>query len=72
MRENCLAEFDKHWNCLEMNNQVGLMNNMIFALPVSFARRMITKNILLLYEVYAKELLFISTYLTLATFASFS
>ncbi|TCD63963.1 hypothetical protein EIP91_004732 [Steccherinum ochraceum] len=21
MRENCLAEFDKHWNCLEMNNQ---------------------------------------------------
>ncbi|KAI0700594.1 NADH dehydrogenase, alpha subcomplex, subunit 8 [Cytidiella melzeri] len=21
MRENCLAEFDKHWNCLEWNNQ---------------------------------------------------
>jgi NADH dehydrogenase (ubiquinone) 1 alpha subcomplex subunit 8 len=22
MRENCLAEFEKHWNCLEWNNQV--------------------------------------------------
>ncbi|KAI0340784.1 NADH dehydrogenase, alpha subcomplex, subunit 8 [Trametopsis cervina] len=21
MRENCLAEFEKHWNCLEWNNQ---------------------------------------------------
>lgn len=24
MRENCLAEFEKHWNCLEWNNQVRL------------------------------------------------
>ena len=22
MRENCLKEFDEHWNCLEINNQV--------------------------------------------------
>jgi hypothetical protein len=21
MRENCLKEFDAHWNCLEWNNQ---------------------------------------------------
>ena len=21
LRENCLAEFEKHWNCLEYNNQ---------------------------------------------------
>ncbi|KAI0797056.1 NADH dehydrogenase, alpha subcomplex, subunit 8 [Abortiporus biennis] len=21
MRENCLKDFDKHWNCLELNNQ---------------------------------------------------
>lgn len=25
MRENCLQEFDKHWNCLELNNQVRLL-----------------------------------------------
>lgn len=24
MRENCLQEFDAHWQCLEKNNQVGL------------------------------------------------
>ena len=23
MRENCLAEFDAHWKCLEQQNQVG-------------------------------------------------
>ena len=23
LRENCLAEFDAHWKCLEMNNQVS-------------------------------------------------
>ena len=23
MRENCLQEFEKHWNCLEWNNQVS-------------------------------------------------
>lgn len=23
MRENCLSQFDAHWNCLERNNQVG-------------------------------------------------
>lgn len=23
MRENCLQEFDKHWNCLELNNHVS-------------------------------------------------
>ena len=23
LRENCLAEFEKHWNCLEYNNQVS-------------------------------------------------
>lgn len=23
IRENCLAEFDTHWKCLEQNNQVG-------------------------------------------------
>lgn len=22
MRENCLKQFDEHWNCLEVNNQV--------------------------------------------------
>ena len=22
MRENCLKQFDEHWNCLEANNQV--------------------------------------------------
>jgi hypothetical protein len=22
MRENCLDQFDTHWNCLELNNQV--------------------------------------------------
>ena len=22
LRENCLSEFEKHWNCLEYNNQV--------------------------------------------------
>ena len=22
MRENCLKQFDEHWNCLESNNQV--------------------------------------------------
>ena len=22
MRENCLKQFDEHWNCLETNNQV--------------------------------------------------
>lgn len=22
MRENCLEQFDAHWNCLELNNQV--------------------------------------------------
>ena len=25
MRENCLKQFDEHWNCLEANNQVILM-----------------------------------------------
>lgn len=24
MRDNCLAEFDAHWSCLEKNNQVRL------------------------------------------------
>lgn len=24
IRENCLAEFDAHWKCLEQNNQVGM------------------------------------------------
>jgi hypothetical protein len=24
MRENCLKQFDEHWNCLEANNQVRL------------------------------------------------
>lgn len=23
MRENCLKQFDEHWNCLEANNQVA-------------------------------------------------
>ena len=32
LRENCLAEFEKHWNCLEYNNQVC-------ALPLSIIRR---------------------------------
>lgn len=27
MRDNCLAEFDAHWKCLEMNNQVILLVN---------------------------------------------
>lgn len=22
MRENCLEQFEAHWNCLELNNQV--------------------------------------------------
>ena len=24
MRENCLAQFEAHWGCLEQNNQVGV------------------------------------------------
>lgn len=24
MRENCLKQFDEHWNCMEANNQVTL------------------------------------------------
>jgi NADH dehydrogenase (ubiquinone) 1 alpha subcomplex subunit 8 len=24
MRENCLQQFDAHWNCLELHNQVSL------------------------------------------------
>lgn len=24
MRENCLQQFEAHWNCLELNNQVSL------------------------------------------------
>ena len=26
MRENCLQQFEAHWNCLEMNNQVCFRN----------------------------------------------
>ena len=25
MRENCLEQFEAHWNCLEMNNQVCVL-----------------------------------------------
>ena len=32
MRENCLQEFDKHWNCLELNNQVREVSLVIGAL----------------------------------------
>jgi NADH dehydrogenase (ubiquinone) 1 alpha subcomplex subunit 8 len=26
MRENCLQQFEAHWNCLEINNQVRVRN----------------------------------------------
>jgi hypothetical protein len=26
MRENCLQQFEAHWNCLELNNQVSLQS----------------------------------------------
>lgn len=32
MRENCLQDFDKHWNCLELNNHVSDTNFLYYLL----------------------------------------
>ena len=34
MRENCLQEFEKHWNCLEWNNQVSATHRLALFLRV--------------------------------------
>lgn len=38
LRENCLAEFDKHWNCLEYNNQVSPLITVSGTPPSHFLR----------------------------------
>lgn len=46
MRENCLEQFDTHWNCLELNNQVyALSGNSQFSLT-KLIRSSFHRNIL--------------------------
>jgi hypothetical protein len=35
MRENCLKQFDEHWNCLETNNQVSYKLNIRIITPIA-------------------------------------
>lgn len=34
MRENCMAEWDKHWNCLELNNHVRFVYSYVHLRPL--------------------------------------
>ena len=43
MRENCLQQFEAHWNCLELNNQVSPWNLQLGNLVCSHCR--IQRNI---------------------------
>ena len=36
LRENCLSEFEKHWNCLELNNQVSICMNAKYGMLTIF------------------------------------